>query len=63
MNKEQLIKDLKVFLVMIICAIVFTALVKDWWLNFDINWVGEIIFWSASSIVMTIIINHTRLIK
>ena len=46
MNKEQIIKDLKVFLVMTICAIVFTALVKDWWLNQNLNWVEEIIHWS-----------------
>jgi hypothetical protein len=63
MNKEQLIKDLKVFLIMTICAMVFTALVKDWWLNYDINWIEEIIHWSLFSIVMTFIINHTRLIN
>ena len=61
--KEKLINDLKVFLIMTICAIVFTALVRGWLLNHDINWVEEIIRWSASSIVMTFIINHTRLIK
>ena len=63
MNKEQLIKDLKVFLIMTICAMVFTALVKDWWLNYDINWIEEIIHWSLFSIVITFIINHTRLIN
>lgn len=63
MNKEQIIKDLKVFLVMTICAIVFTALVKDWWLNQNLNWVEEIIHWSLFSVVMTFIINHTRLIN
>ena len=61
--KEKLIKDLKLFLIMTICAIVFTALVRGLLLNHVINWVEEIIRWSGSSIVMTFIINHTRLIK
>ena len=63
MNKEQIIKDLKLFLIMTICAIAFTALVKDWWLNQNLNWVEEIIRWSLFSVVMTFIINHTRLIN
>ena len=61
--KKLLIKDLKLFLMMVVFAIAFTALVKDWWLNYHINWVEEIIHWSLFSVVMTFIINHTRLIN
>ncbi len=62
MTKEQFIKDLKVFLFMAVFALVFNALVKGMWLDYDMNWVEEAIHWSLFSVVMTFIINHTRLL-
>ena len=62
MNKEQLIGDLKVFLVMVILALVFNALIKGLWLNLDLNWVEETIHWVLFSAVMTFLMNHTRLL-
>ena len=61
MNKAQIEKDLKVFLFMAILALVFNALVKGMWLNYDMNWGEETIHWLLFSVVMTFLMNHTHL--
>ena len=60
MNKELFKKDLKLFLFMVILALVFNALIKGMCLNHDMNWVEETIHWSLFAVVMTFLMNHTH---